>query len=188
MSILERSALDVARDVKSGALGAEEVTRAALDAISSKNGELGAFLSVQADAALETARKVDARRARGEKLGRLAGVPVGIKDAILVKGAPTTAGSKILIPRGEGPADPSRGWVAPYEATAVARLRAEDAIFVGKTNLDEFAMGSSNENSAFFPARNPHDSSRTAASWGSSRRTAGSRATGSSRMRRASIR
>jgi aspartyl-tRNA(Asn)/glutamyl-tRNA(Gln) amidotransferase subunit A len=161
MSVLDRSALELARDVKSGALGAEELTRAALERIDGKNAALGAFLSVQADAALDAARKVDARRARGEALGRLAGVPTAVKDAIHVLGAPTTAGSKILVTQDqEKRFDPARGYVPPYEATAVARMRAEDAIFVGKTNLDEFAMGSSNENSAFFPARNPHDPTR----------------------------
>jgi aspartyl-tRNA(Asn)/glutamyl-tRNA(Gln) amidotransferase subunit A len=156
--LLTRSAGELASEVAKGAVGAEELTRASLDAITSRDARLGAFLTVQADAALAAARAVDDKRRRGERLGPLAGVPIGIKDAILVEGAPATAASRVLTRRGG--ADPNEGFRAPYEATSVARLRAADAILVGKTNMDELAMGSSTENSGFFPTKNPHDEAR----------------------------
>ncbi|MBL9021260.1 MAG: Asp-tRNA(Asn)/Glu-tRNA(Gln) amidotransferase subunit GatA [Myxococcales bacterium] len=156
--LLTRSAGELASEVAKGAVGAEELTRASLDAIASRDGRLGAFLTVQADAALAAARAVDDKRRRGERLGPLAGVPIGIKDAILVEGAPATAASRVLTRRGG--ADPNEGFCAPYEATSVARLRAADAVLVGKTNMDELAMGSSTENSGFFPTKNPHDEAR----------------------------
>ena len=109
-----------------------------------RTATLNAFLHVARDEALAQARAVDAKRARGEALGPLAGVPIALKDAICTRGVPTTAGSKILA-----------GYVPPYDATVVARLRAADAVLVGKTNMDEFAMGSSTENSAFGPAQQP---------------------------------
>src|SRR6185295_945635 len=112
---------------------------------------LGAFLTVQGERALSAAAAVDARRAAGEALGPLAGVPIGLKDPICTKDAPTTAGSKILTrarrDASEREADPERGWRPPYDATVVERLRRADAILVGKCNMDEFAMGSSTENS-----------------------------------------
>ena len=123
---------------------AEEVVAQTLDAIEAS--ELNAFVTVHGrDASLEAAQAVD----RGEVSGPLAGVPIALKDNICVKGGRTTAGSRIL-----------ENFVAPYDATVVAKLRAAGAIFVGKTNLDEFAMGSSNENSYFGPVLNPHDRSR----------------------------
>ena len=162
--LLDRSIPDLAALVARGAISAEEVARAALDRIAQQNGALSAFLTVQAEAALAAARAVDEKRARGEPLGPLAGVPVGLKDALCAEGAPATAGSRILTRRprpGEPELDPARGWLPPYDATAVARLRAADAILPGKCNMDEFAMGSSNENSAFGPAKNPWDPART---------------------------
>jgi aspartyl-tRNA(Asn)/glutamyl-tRNA(Gln) amidotransferase subunit A len=162
-SVLDRSIPDLARLVSQGEVSAEEVTRLALERIERKNGALGAFLTVQGERALDEARSIDARRARGERMGALAGVPIGIKDALATRDTPTTAGSRILTraPRhGEADLDPRRGWCPPYDATVVARLRAAGAVLVGKCNMDEFAMGSSNENSAFFPAKNPWDPTR----------------------------
>jgi aspartyl-tRNA(Asn)/glutamyl-tRNA(Gln) amidotransferase subunit A len=165
--ILDRSIPEIAALVQRGEVSAEELARAALDRIDRHNGELGAFLTVQADEARTAARAIDARRARRQALGPLAGVPIGLKDALCTAGAPTTAGSRILARRplpGELPLsteDPARGWRPPYDATVVARLRSADAILPGKCNMDEFAMGSSNENSAYGPARNPWDRSRT---------------------------
>jgi aspartyl-tRNA(Asn)/glutamyl-tRNA(Gln) amidotransferase subunit A len=140
----------IADRVRRGEQTAEQVTRDALARIEARDGELHAFLLVARDEALAQARAVDARRARGEALGPLAGVPIAIKDAICTRGLATTAGSKIL-----------ERYVPPYDATVIERLRAADAVIVGKTNMDEFAMGSSNENSAFGPAKNPWDVART---------------------------
>jgi aspartyl-tRNA(Asn)/glutamyl-tRNA(Gln) amidotransferase subunit A len=162
-SLLRTSIPDLARLVSQGEVSAEEVTRHALDRIERHDERYGAFLTVQAERALEDARAVDARRLRGERLGALAGVPIGIKDALCTRDAPTTAGSRILTRAGRGgepESDPARGFCPPYDATVVARLRAAGAILVGKCNMDEFAMGSSNENSAFFPAKNPWDTTR----------------------------
>ena len=140
----------IAERVARGEVTAEAVCREALAAIDSKDGALHAMLHVARQEALEAARAVDAKRARGQALGPLAGVPVSVKDSLCTRGVPTTAASKILA-----------GYVPPYDATAVARLRQADAVIVGKTNLDELAMGSSTENSAWGPTRNPWDTSRT---------------------------
>jgi aspartyl-tRNA(Asn)/glutamyl-tRNA(Gln) amidotransferase subunit A len=160
--LFDGSVPELAARVARGDVSAVELATASLDAIAAKDPGLGAFLTVGRDAALEAARAIDARRARGERLGPLAGVPIAVKDALATHDAPTTAGSRILLRRVADPPDPRDGYVPPYDATVVARLRAADAVIVGKTNMDELAMGSSNENSAFFPARNPHDPSRTA--------------------------
>jgi aspartyl-tRNA(Asn)/glutamyl-tRNA(Gln) amidotransferase subunit A len=162
-AVLDRSVPEIAGLVQAGEVSAEEVARAALDRITARDAALGAFLTVQADEAIAAARAVDAKRARGEALGKLAGVPIGLKDALCTRDAPTTAGSKILTRRGrpgEPDADPARGWRPPYDAHVVERLRAADAVLPGKCNLDELAMGSSNENSAFFPVKNPWDTTR----------------------------
>jgi aspartyl-tRNA(Asn)/glutamyl-tRNA(Gln) amidotransferase subunit A len=153
-SWLVRPISEIAAAVTRGEVSAEEIARASLAAIESKDPSLGAFLSVSADVALGQARAVDARRARGEKLGKLAGVPIALKDALCTRGVPTTCASKILARGG-------RGWHPPYDATVVARLKAADAVLPGKCNMDEFAMGSSTENSAYFPAKNPWDRSRS---------------------------
>ena len=145
---------EIADAVRSGAVSAESVARRTLGIIEERNERLGAYLHVDGGGLLEAARKLDARRERGDKLGPLAGVPVGLKDALATADMPTTAGSRILVHRG-------KGWMAPYDAAVVARLRAADALLPGKCNLDELAMGSSTENSAFFPSRNPLDESRT---------------------------
>ncbi|MCX5797155.1 MAG: Asp-tRNA(Asn)/Glu-tRNA(Gln) amidotransferase subunit GatA [Elusimicrobia bacterium] len=139
----------LARDVASGQASAEEVLREHLARIRAWEPKLGAYIRVLEPEALAQARAVDAKRARGEKLGRLAGVPVAVKDNMLVRGAETTAGSRIL-----------QGHAAAYDATVVRRLRDEDAVLIGQTNMDEFAMGSSTENSAFQVTRNPWDADR----------------------------
>src|ERR1700722_11164071 len=140
----------IAARVQSGELTAEAAAERSIGRVGALDGEVNAFLRVVRDEALAQARAIDQRRARGEALGRLAGVPIAIKDAICTRGVESTAGSKILA-----------GYVPPYDATVIARLRAADAVIVGKTNMDEFAMGSSSENSAFGPARNPWDLART---------------------------
>ncbi|MBI2625767.1 Asp-tRNA(Asn)/Glu-tRNA(Gln) amidotransferase subunit GatA [Candidatus Parcubacteria bacterium] len=127
----------------------EDVVRASLAAIDERNDELHAVLTPLPLQALNQARIIDEMVADGEPLGPLAGVPVAIKDNILVAEAPTTAGSKIL-----------ENYVAPYDATVIERLKDAGAVMVAKTNMDEFAMGSSTENSAFGPTRNPRDLER----------------------------
>jgi len=141
---------DVVASVHRGERTAEAVCLEMLAGIEARDGSLHSFLHVAKDAALEQARSVDEKRKSGRPLGSLAGVPIAIKDAICTRGIPTTAGSKILS-----------GWVPPYDAGVVERLKAADAVLIGKTNMDEFAMGSSNENSAYGPARNPWDTTRT---------------------------
>ena len=130
-------------------VSAVEATRAHLDHITAVDTDLHAFLHVAADAALATAAEIDARRAAGEALNPLAGVPIAIKDVLATQDMPTTAGSRIL-----------EGWVPPYDATVVARLRAAGLVPLGKTNMDEFAMGSSTEHSAYGITRNPWDRDR----------------------------
>jgi aspartyl-tRNA(Asn)/glutamyl-tRNA(Gln) amidotransferase subunit A len=126
-----------------------ELTQAHLDRIAAVDGEIHAFLHVDADGALATAEKIDARRDAGEELPVLAGVPIAVKDVITTKGVPTTAGSRILD-----------GWVPPYDATVTTRLKAAGLPILGKTNMDEFAMGSSTEHSGYGPTRNPWDTER----------------------------
>ncbi len=135
--------------VDAGGVSAVEVTQAHLDRIGAIDGQMHAFLYVDAEGALAAARAVDEARARNEPLGPLAGVPVAVKDVITTRGVPTTAGSKIL-----------EGWRPPYDATIVERMRAAGLVMVGKTNMDEFAMGSSTEYSAFGPTKNPWDLER----------------------------
>ena len=146
----DETAIAIAAKVHAGELTAETATELSLARIAALDGEVNAFLRVARDEALAQARAIDQKRARGEALGRLAGVPIAIKDAICTRGIESTSGSKILS-----------GYVPPYDATVISRLRAADAVIIGKTNMDEFAMGSSSENSAFGPTRNPWDLART---------------------------
>ncbi|MDX2216634.1 MAG: Asp-tRNA(Asn)/Glu-tRNA(Gln) amidotransferase subunit GatA [Oculatellaceae cyanobacterium bins.114] len=128
---------------------AVEITQATLDRIQALEPKLRSFLHITAEQALEQAKQVDAQLANGEPLGSLAGIPVAVKDNMCTKGIPTTCGSKIL-----------QNFVPPYESTVTSRLRAAGAIIVGKTNMDEFAMGSSTENSAYQLTANPWDLER----------------------------
>jgi aspartyl-tRNA(Asn)/glutamyl-tRNA(Gln) amidotransferase subunit A len=150
--------------LEKGEASAVEVTRAYLERITAEDGRIGAYLYVDSENALRTAEAVDQARARGDELGPLAGVPLALKDVIVTEGVPTTSGSKIL-----------EGWHPPYDATVAARLKAAGTVLLGKTNMDEFAMGSSTENSAYGATRNPWDHDRVpgGSSGGSSAAVAG---------------
>ena len=148
-TLVGRTAAELAALVRTGEVSALEVTDAHLERIEALDGEVRSFLCVATDTARAAAVGVDAARARGDELGPLAGVPVAVKDMFCTRDLPTTAGSRIL-----------EGWRPPYDSSAVARLRAAGAVVIGKTNLDEFAMGSSTENSGFFPTANPWDRTR----------------------------
>jgi aspartyl-tRNA(Asn)/glutamyl-tRNA(Gln) amidotransferase subunit A len=136
--------------VAAKAISSRELVEAALARIAATDGRVGAFLCVTADRARAAAAQADQRAARGERRSEIDGVPVAVKDIFATKGVPTTAGSRIL-----------EGWLPPYDATVVERLEQAGAVVVGKLNMDEFAMGSSNENSAYRPCANPYDLART---------------------------
>jgi aspartyl-tRNA(Asn)/glutamyl-tRNA(Gln) amidotransferase subunit A len=135
--------------IASGATKAADLATSYYDRIAAVNPRLNVYLSLTKERALEQAARVDELAAKGDPLPPLAGIPVGIKDVLVMKGAPATAGSKIL-----------QGYLPPYDATAVSKLEAAGAVLLGKLNCDEFAMGGSNENSAYGPVRNPVDTER----------------------------
>src|SRR3989339_54366 len=151
MKILEKSIIELHKELTSKKISATELTHASLDAIDKHDHKLKAFITVCKKDALRVAKKVDEKIATGEKIGLLAGIPFSAKDVIMTEGIKTTAGSKML-----------ENYVAPYNATVIARLKKAGAILIGKTNCDAYGHGSSTENSDFFVTKNPWDTSRVA--------------------------
>jgi aspartyl-tRNA(Asn)/glutamyl-tRNA(Gln) amidotransferase subunit A len=150
MTNIHSTAADMASALAAKEISSVELTQQHLDRIASVDGKINAFLHIDNAGALEQAEAIDKKRASGEKLSPLAGVPIAVKDILAQKGIPTTAGSKIL-----------EGWRPPYDSTVVAKLKAAGVVILGKTNMDEFAMGSSTENSAYGTTQNPWDLTRT---------------------------
>lgn len=147
--MLEESAVRMSAALEAGEITAVELTQQHLNRIAEVDGDVHAFLFVDSDGALAQAKSVDEARKSGKKLSPIAGVPLALKDVMVQKGVPTTCGSKML-----------EGWRPPYDATLVTKLKDAGVVILGKTNMDEFAMGSSTENSAYGPTRNPWDLSR----------------------------
>lgn len=147
--LIRQNAATLASAMQAGEISSVEITQACLDRIDDVDQRVHAFLHVDREAALESAARIDSERAAGADLGPLAGIPLALKDVFTMRGVPTTCGSRIL-----------EGWRPPYDATVVERLRAAGVVILGKTNMDEFAMGSSTEHSGYGPTRNPWDLER----------------------------
>jgi aspartyl-tRNA(Asn)/glutamyl-tRNA(Gln) amidotransferase subunit A len=150
MTNIHSTAAEMASALAAKEISSVELTQQHLDRISAVEEKIHAFLHIDNSGALEQAEAIDKKRANGEELSPLAGVPIAVKDILAQKGIPTTAGSKIL-----------EGWRPPYDSTVVAKLKAAGVVILGKTNMDEFAMGSSTENSAYGTTQNPWDLTRT---------------------------
>lgn len=149
MELYELTVHELIEKLEKGETTSEEITKSYFDRIKEKDGQVQAYVSTLEEQAMAKAKEIDCERKAGKELSKFAGIPIGIKDNICIEGTRTTCSSKML-----------ENFVAPYNATVIEKLNAEDMIYLGKLNLDEFAMGSSTENSAFFPTRNPWDLNR----------------------------
>ncbi len=149
MELYELTAHELMDKLAKAEVTSEEITKSYFDRIREKDGEVKAYVSIMEEEALSKARSVDEARKAGKSVSKYAGIPIGIKDNMCITGTKTTCSSKML-----------ENFVAPYNATVIENLNKEDMVYLGKTNLDEFAMGSSTENSAFFNTRNPWDLDR----------------------------
>jgi aspartyl-tRNA(Asn)/glutamyl-tRNA(Gln) amidotransferase subunit A len=150
MSIYELTATELLQKMNEGEITSTEATETYFDRIASMNETIGAYLTVSKDSALETAARIDEKREAGQPLGKLAGLPLSVKDILATVGEKTTCASKMLA-----------SFQAPYDATVIGKLKAADAVVLGRTNMDEFAMGGSTEKSAFRLTKNPWDENRT---------------------------
>ena len=146
MELYEYTVHELIDKLESGEITSYELVKSYFDRIQEKDGQVNAYISLMEEEALSKAKEVDEKRKKCEKLGKYAGIPIGIKDNMNIKGTKTTCSSKML-----------ENYVSPYDATVIEKLKEEDIIFLGKTNMDEFAMGSSTEHSAFFVTHNPWD-------------------------------
>ncbi len=146
MELYEYTVHELIEKLEKGEISSEEITKSYFDRIKEIDPKVKAYVSTLEEAALEKARKIDEKRKNGEKLSKFAGIPIGIKDNMCIEGTKTTCSSKML-----------ENFVAPYNATVIEKLNDEDLVYLGKLNMDEFAMGSSTEHSAFFITHNPWD-------------------------------
>ena len=149
MELYEYTVHELVDKLEKGEITSEEITRSYFDRIKEKDTAIKAYVSVLEETAIEKAKKIDEARKNGEKLPKYAGIPIGIKDNMCIKGTKTTCSSKML-----------ENFVAPYDATVIEKLNEQELIYLGKLNMDEFAMGGSTEHSAFFPTHNPWDLDR----------------------------
>ena len=149
MELYELTVHELADKLATGEITSEAIVNSYYDRINAKDNDVRAYISLMKEEAIATAKQIDEKRKNGEKVGKYAGIPIGIKDNMNIVGTKTTCSSKIL-----------ENFVSPYDATVIEKLRNEGIIFLGKLNMDEFAMGSSTENSAFFNTHNPWDLNR----------------------------
>ena len=149
MELYKLTACELAEKIRNGVITSKEATESVLEQIKRMEPMINAYITVTADRAIERARKIDAKRAKGEEIGPLGGVPMAIKDSIITKGIRTTAGSRIL-----------ENYIPPYNSQVIEKLTRAGAVFTGKVNTDEFTMGSTCETSYFGPSRNPHNTGR----------------------------
>ena len=149
MELYEYTVHELADKLENGEITSVEIVKSYFDRIKEKEGQVKAYVSLREEKALEEAKSIDEKRKNGEKLGKYAGIPICIKDNMNIKGTKTTCSSKML-----------ENYESPYDATVIEKLKEEGMIFLGKSNMDEFAMGSSTEHSAFFATHNPWDLER----------------------------